>query len=211
MWLPGWGYRWPTVTGGCVPILTLPEGGVTSLCFGGADFDTLYIVCDGRLYKRKMKLPGVPPLGGTFRAVPRRRGLSSCCDLGTSHGSGIAATGVQQFSDIVQLPVVFALEFQSPVSERGQFYGKPDPGCDRAYQLVTVGSGKAFLNHELDAMTVPDVFRPGRSMFVQVRHEFHRAVKQRVQFPQPFGFRLGIVGRRAEAVREIEIVFFQGI
>lgn len=76
---------------------------------------------------------------------------------------------------------------------------------------MTVGSGKAFLNHELDAMTVPDVFRPGRSMFVQVRHEFHRAVKQRVQFPQPFGFRLGIVGRRAEAVREIEIVFFQGI
>lgn len=69
-------------------ILTLPEGGVTSLCFGGADFDTLYIVCDGRLYKRKMKLPGVPAVGGTFRAVPRRRGLSSCCDLGTSHGSG---------------------------------------------------------------------------------------------------------------------------
>ncbi len=125
-------------------ILTLPEGGVTSLCFGGADFDTLYIVCDGRLYKRKMKLPGVPPLAEPFEPVPRRRGLSSCCDLGTSHGSGIAATGVQQFSDIVQLPVVFALEFQSPVSERGQFYGKPDPGCDRAYQLVTVGSGKAF-------------------------------------------------------------------
>ena len=37
-------------------ILTLPEGGVTSLCFGGADFDTLYIVCDGRLYKRKINV-----------------------------------------------------------------------------------------------------------------------------------------------------------
>ena len=51
-------------------ILTLPEGGVTSLCFGGADFDTLYIVCDGRLYKRKMKLPGVPPLAEPFELSP---------------------------------------------------------------------------------------------------------------------------------------------
>ena len=51
-------------------ILTLPEGGVTSLCFGGADFDTLYIVCDGRLYKRKMKLPGVPPLADPFERSP---------------------------------------------------------------------------------------------------------------------------------------------
>lgn len=50
-------------------ILTLPEGGVTSLCFGGADFDTLYIVCDGRLYKRKMKLAGRTAVG---------RNLSSC-------------------------------------------------------------------------------------------------------------------------------------
>ena len=51
-------------------ILTLPEGGVTSLCFGGAGFDTLYIVCDGRLYKRKMKLPGVPPLAEPFELSP---------------------------------------------------------------------------------------------------------------------------------------------
>ena len=51
-------------------ILTLPEGGVTSLCFGGADFDTVYIVCDGRLYKRKMKLPGVPPLAEPFELSP---------------------------------------------------------------------------------------------------------------------------------------------
>ena len=43
-------------------IMTRPEGEVTDLCFGGKDFDTLYIACGGRLYSRKMQRPGVPPL-----------------------------------------------------------------------------------------------------------------------------------------------------
>lgn len=41
-------------------ILTRPEGQVTSLCFGGKNFDTLYMVCGGKIYKRKMQIPGVP-------------------------------------------------------------------------------------------------------------------------------------------------------
>ena len=41
-------------------ILTLPQGQVSSLCFGGKKFDTLYIVCGQHLYKRRMNVPGVP-------------------------------------------------------------------------------------------------------------------------------------------------------
>ena len=42
-------------------ILTLPGGPVTGLCFGGKDFATLFAVCGGRLYRRPMSVPGVPP------------------------------------------------------------------------------------------------------------------------------------------------------
>ena len=42
-------------------ILTLPEGQVTSLCFGGKLLDTLYVVCGGRLYARRMAVRGVAP------------------------------------------------------------------------------------------------------------------------------------------------------
>ncbi|MBV9849359.1 MAG: SMP-30/gluconolactonase/LRE family protein [Armatimonadetes bacterium] len=41
-------------------ILTLPPGQVTSLCFGGEHFGTLYIVCGGTIYRRTMLIPGVP-------------------------------------------------------------------------------------------------------------------------------------------------------
>jgi gluconolactonase len=41
-------------------ILQLPGGAVTGLCFAGADFGTLYVICNGRLYKRKLKVKGVP-------------------------------------------------------------------------------------------------------------------------------------------------------
>ena len=41
-------------------ILTLPPGPVTSLCFGGPQGDTLFIVCGSRIYKRAMRVPGVP-------------------------------------------------------------------------------------------------------------------------------------------------------
>ncbi|WP_295676468.1 SMP-30/gluconolactonase/LRE family protein [uncultured Mucilaginibacter sp.] len=41
-------------------ILQIPGGPVTGLCFGGANFDTLYVICNGKLYKRKLKVNGVP-------------------------------------------------------------------------------------------------------------------------------------------------------
>jgi len=41
-------------------ILQLPGGPITGLCFGGPDFDTLFVICGGKLYKRKLKVKGVP-------------------------------------------------------------------------------------------------------------------------------------------------------
>lgn len=41
-------------------ILTLPAGAVSSLSFGGPNFDHLFIICGGRLYQRPLHVPGVP-------------------------------------------------------------------------------------------------------------------------------------------------------
>ena len=41
-------------------ILQLPGGPITGLCFGGHDFDTLFVICGGKIYKRKLKVKGVP-------------------------------------------------------------------------------------------------------------------------------------------------------
>jgi len=38
--------------------LPLPTGHVTSICFGGEKFDTLFATCGDKLYKRKMKVQG---------------------------------------------------------------------------------------------------------------------------------------------------------
>ncbi len=40
-------------------ILTLPDGQVSHLCFGGDGFKQLYIVCGGKLYRRTMQVPGL--------------------------------------------------------------------------------------------------------------------------------------------------------
>jgi sugar lactone lactonase YvrE/enterochelin esterase-like enzyme len=41
-------------------ILQTDHGPVTGLCFAGQDFNTLYVICGGKLYKRKLKTNGVP-------------------------------------------------------------------------------------------------------------------------------------------------------
>ena len=41
-------------------ILPMPEGQPTSVCFGGAAFDTLFVTSGGRLYRRRMKSVGAP-------------------------------------------------------------------------------------------------------------------------------------------------------
>lgn len=39
-------------------IIPTPNGKVANLCFGGADFDTLFATCGDRVYKRKLKIRG---------------------------------------------------------------------------------------------------------------------------------------------------------
>ena len=39
-------------------IIPTPNGKVSNLCFGGAEFDTLYATCGDRIYKRKLKVQG---------------------------------------------------------------------------------------------------------------------------------------------------------
>ncbi|MGH7227286.1 MAG: SMP-30/gluconolactonase/LRE family protein, partial [Gemmataceae bacterium] len=41
-------------------ILPTPNGKIANLCFGGADFDTLFATCGDRVYKRKVKVHGCP-------------------------------------------------------------------------------------------------------------------------------------------------------
>jgi gluconolactonase len=39
-------------------IIPTPNGKVANLTFGGADFDTLFVTCGDRVYKRKVKVKG---------------------------------------------------------------------------------------------------------------------------------------------------------
>lgn len=46
-------------TGRVNAILPLPSGEPSNLCFGGVDFDTLYVSCRDKVYRRKLKVHGV--------------------------------------------------------------------------------------------------------------------------------------------------------
>jgi enterochelin esterase-like enzyme len=52
-------------------ILPLPGNEpATSLCFGGHDFDTLYVASGGKVYQRKLHIAGVPPWAGPIKLPP---------------------------------------------------------------------------------------------------------------------------------------------
>lgn len=40
-------------------IIPTPNGKITNLCFGGANFDTLYATCGDKVYRRKPNTRGV--------------------------------------------------------------------------------------------------------------------------------------------------------
>ena len=42
-------------------ILPLPNGQASNCCFGGADFDRLYVSCGSKVYRRKLKVQGANP------------------------------------------------------------------------------------------------------------------------------------------------------
>jgi len=53
-------------------LLQLPYGPVTGLCFGGANFDQLFVICGGKLYKRTLKVKGLPAWAQPFE--PKSQG-----------------------------------------------------------------------------------------------------------------------------------------
>lgn len=53
-------------------ILPTPNGRVANLCFGGANFDTLFATCGDRVFKRKLKSRGLDPSAGPVRPVAPR-------------------------------------------------------------------------------------------------------------------------------------------
>jgi sugar lactone lactonase YvrE/enterochelin esterase-like enzyme len=53
-------------------IIPTPNGRVSNLCFGGADFDTLYATCGNRVYKRKMKAKGAQAFAAPIKPAPPR-------------------------------------------------------------------------------------------------------------------------------------------
>lgn len=51
-------------------ILPVPGGEVTSVAFGGENFDTLYATSAGVVYKRKLKVSGMPPWAASIQLPP---------------------------------------------------------------------------------------------------------------------------------------------
>ena len=58
----GWASRSATRPAASTASSRRPNGRVSNLCFGGADFDTLFATCGDRVYQRKVKVRGAPAL-----------------------------------------------------------------------------------------------------------------------------------------------------
>ena len=56
-------------TGRVNAILPVPGPGPSNLCFGGADFDTLYISCVDKVYRRKLKVHGANSFSDPVKPV----------------------------------------------------------------------------------------------------------------------------------------------
>jgi sugar lactone lactonase YvrE len=53
-------------------ILPVPSGQPSNCCFGGADFDVLYVSSGGKVYRRKLKTKGANPFErGNKPGLPR--------------------------------------------------------------------------------------------------------------------------------------------
>jgi len=51
-------------------ILPMPAGEATSVCFGGTNFDTLFVTSGGKLYQRPMKAVGAPSFIAPIKLPP---------------------------------------------------------------------------------------------------------------------------------------------
>ena len=54
-------------TGRVNAILPPPSGQTSNCCFGGADFNILYVSCGDKVYRRKLKVRGANPFEGPYR------------------------------------------------------------------------------------------------------------------------------------------------
>ena len=59
-------------------ILPLPTGEPTSVCFGGANFDTLFVTSGGKLYQRHLKAVGAPAFIAPIKLPPWGGGCLNC-------------------------------------------------------------------------------------------------------------------------------------
>jgi sugar lactone lactonase YvrE/enterochelin esterase-like enzyme len=53
-------------------IVPTPNGKISNLCFGGEGFDTLFVTCGDRVYKRKLKVQGANAFQAPFKPAPPR-------------------------------------------------------------------------------------------------------------------------------------------
>jgi sugar lactone lactonase YvrE/enterochelin esterase-like enzyme len=53
-------------------IIPTPNGKISNLCFGGANFDTLFATCGDRVYQRKLKVKGANAFEAPFKPKPPR-------------------------------------------------------------------------------------------------------------------------------------------
>jgi gluconolactonase len=53
-------------------IIPTPNGKISNLCFGGANFDTLFVTCGDRVYQRKMKVKGANAFEAPIKPAPPR-------------------------------------------------------------------------------------------------------------------------------------------
>jgi sugar lactone lactonase YvrE len=51
-------------------IIPMPTGGAANLCFGGKDFDTMFVACFGKIFKRKFNTRGVNTFENPFKPKP---------------------------------------------------------------------------------------------------------------------------------------------
>jgi gluconolactonase len=51
-------------------IIPMPTGGAANLCFGGKDFDTMFVACFGKVFKRKLNTRGVNTFENPFKPKP---------------------------------------------------------------------------------------------------------------------------------------------
>jgi gluconolactonase len=51
-------------------ILPVPGGQAIGICFGGEQFDTLFVSSGGKFYQRKLKSAGTPPGAAPIKLPP---------------------------------------------------------------------------------------------------------------------------------------------